>query len=213
MKKRITCMLLALCMVLAAVPAAVAAPVVEDQIDVSLLEKQLGNESQLLQAEVVQKLQKDAAEPMDAEASGDAEIFPHTSCVNQYRLIGDKIHLEGFAYVPETAVGQEWNIALFAGAKLTEDGYLGGWYNYFDDGAGLYSFYAEVDTAKIGTGTFTVLYYISDGEEPIQDTMYVCNVYVTNKMSLMTRSFFADGSREGSPRSEEDMHCPRSDPD
>ena len=31
MKKRITCMLLALCMVLAAVPAAVAAPVVEDQ--------------------------------------------------------------------------------------------------------------------------------------------------------------------------------------
>ena len=45
MKKRITCMLLALCMVLAAVPAAVAAPVVEDQIDVSLLEKQLGNES------------------------------------------------------------------------------------------------------------------------------------------------------------------------
>lgn len=137
MKKRITCMLLALCMVLAAVPAAVAAPVVEDQIDVSLLEKQLGNESQLLQAEVVQKLQKDAAEPMDAEASGDAEIFPHTSCVNQYRLIGDKIHLEGFAYVPETAVGQEWNIALFAGAKLTEDGYLGGWYNYFDDGAGL----------------------------------------------------------------------------
>ncbi len=49
MKKRITCMLLALCMVLAAVPAAVAAPVVEDQIDVSLLEKQLGNESQLLQ--------------------------------------------------------------------------------------------------------------------------------------------------------------------
>ena len=55
MKKRITCMLLALCMVLAAVPAAVAAPVVEDQIDVSLLEKQLGNESQLLQAEVVQQ--------------------------------------------------------------------------------------------------------------------------------------------------------------
>ena len=55
MKKRITCMLLALCMVLAAVPAAVAAPVVEDQIDVSLLEKQLGNESQLLQAEVMQQ--------------------------------------------------------------------------------------------------------------------------------------------------------------
>lgn len=44
MKKRITCMLLALCMVLAAVPAAVAAPVVEDQIDVSLLES-TGHES------------------------------------------------------------------------------------------------------------------------------------------------------------------------
>lgn len=199
MKKRITCMLLALCMVLAAVPAAVATPVVEDQIDVSLLGKHLGNKSQILQTEVMQKLQMDAAEPMDAEASGNAEIFPHTSCVNQYRLIGDKIHLEGFAYVPETAVGQKWNIALFAGAEPTEDGYLGGWYNYFDEGAGIYTFYAEVDTAEIGTGTFSVLYYISEGDAWFQDTAYVCNVYVTNQMSLMTRSFFADSKQKDSP--------------
>ena len=56
MKKRITCMLLALCMVLAAVPAAVAAPVVEDQIDVSLLGKHRANESSALHVELEQKV-------------------------------------------------------------------------------------------------------------------------------------------------------------
>ena len=40
MKKRITCMLLVLCMVLAAVPTALAGQAVEDQLDFSLLKKQ-----------------------------------------------------------------------------------------------------------------------------------------------------------------------------
>ena len=39
MKKRITCMLLVLCMVLAAVPTALAGQAAEDQLDFSLLRK------------------------------------------------------------------------------------------------------------------------------------------------------------------------------
>ena len=56
MKKRITCMLLVLCMVLAAVPTALAGQAVEDQIDFSLLKKHQANETQTLQVESVQKL-------------------------------------------------------------------------------------------------------------------------------------------------------------
>ena len=48
MKKRITCMLLVLCMVLAAVPTALAGQAVEDQLDFSLLKKHQANETQTL---------------------------------------------------------------------------------------------------------------------------------------------------------------------
>ena len=79
MKKRITCMLLVLCMVLAAVPTALAGQAVEDQLDFSLLKKHQANETQTLQVESVQKLQEEAVEPMDARASGYATYVPHSS--------------------------------------------------------------------------------------------------------------------------------------
>lgn len=166
MKKRITCMLLALCMVLAAVPAAVAAPAVEDQIDVALLEKHLGNELQVRQAEVAVELQEEAAEPMDARASGNALIYPHMSCVDQYRLIGDLIHLAGFAYVPETALGQNWYIELYAGADPTEDGYLNTWYGTFDEGAGSYDVSVDLKTTDLGTGTYNGVLFHRPGRYP-----------------------------------------------
>ena len=100
MKKRITCMLLVLCMVLAAVPTALAGQAVEDQIDFSLLKKHQANETQTLQVESVQKLQEEAVEPMDARASGYATYVPHSSSLEQYRMVGDKMHLEAIAYVP-----------------------------------------------------------------------------------------------------------------
>lgn len=199
MKKRITCMLLALCMVLAAVPAAVAAPAVEDQIDVALLEKHLGNELQVRQAEVAVELQEEAAEPMDARASGNALIYPHMSCVDQYRLIGDLIHLAGFAYVPETALGQNWYIELYAGADPTEDGYLNTWYGTFDEGAGSYDVSVDLKTTDLGTGTYTVFYFIGQGDTLLEDTITGTHVYVTNDIALMTRSFFADASQDGFP--------------
>ena len=83
MKKRITCMLLALCMVLAAVPAAVAAPVVEDQIDVSLLGKHRANESSALHVELEQKVQEETVEPMDTRSYGYETYEPHTSSLDQ----------------------------------------------------------------------------------------------------------------------------------
>lgn len=86
MKKRITCMLLVLCMVLAAVPTALAGQAVEDQLDFSLLKKHQANETQTLQVESVQKLQEEAVEPMDARASGYATYVPHSSSLEQYRM-------------------------------------------------------------------------------------------------------------------------------
>ena len=86
MKKRITCMLLVLCMVLAAVPTALAGQAVEDQLDFSLLKKHQANETQTLQVESVQKLQEEAVEPMDARASGYATYVPHSSSLLTYRM-------------------------------------------------------------------------------------------------------------------------------
>ena len=119
MKKRITCMLLVLCMVLAAVPTALAGQAVEDQIDFSLLKKHQANETQTLQVESVQKLQEEAVEPMDARASGYATYVPHSSSLEQYRMVGDKMHLEAIAYVPDASVKQDWNLDTEINFQIT----------------------------------------------------------------------------------------------
>lgn len=204
MKKRIACMLLALCMVLAAVPAAVAAPAVEDQINFHLLGKQQTSETQLMQAKPAQKLQEETVEPMDASDSRYATYAPHTSSLEQYRLIGDKMHLEAIAYVPDASVKQDWNLELYAGAEPTESGYIGTSWGTFDSGAGYYFISVDVDPAKLKAGTYTVVYFssydISDEEiQVVEDTAILHNVYVTKDIALMTRSYFVDASQSGYP--------------
>ncbi len=204
MKKRITCMLLVLCMVLAAVPTALAGQAVEDQIDFSLLKKHQANETQTLQVESVQKLQEEAVEPMDARASGYATYVPHSSSLEQYRMVGDKMHLEAIAYVPDASVKQDWNLELYAGAEPTEKGYVGSSWGTFDSGAGYYTISIDVDPAKLKAGTYTVVYFssydISDDEfQVVEDTVVLHHVYVTKNAVLMTRSFFADAGQSDYP--------------
>lgn len=204
MKKRITCMLLVLCMVLAAVPTALAGQAVEDQIDFSLLKKHQANETQTLQVESVQKLQEEAMEPMDARASGYATYVPHSSSLEQYRMVGDKMHLEAIAYVPDASVKQDWNLELYAGAEPTEKGYVGSSWGTFDSGAGYYTISIDVDPAKLKAGTYTVVYFssydISDDEfQVVEDTVVLHHVYVTKNAVLMTRSFFADAGQSDYP--------------
>lgn len=204
MKKRITCMLLVLCMVLAAVPTALAGQAVEDQLDFSLLKKHQANETQTLQVESVQKLQEEAVEPMDARASGYATYVPHSSSLEQYRMVGDKMHLEAIAYVPDASVKQDWNLELYAGAEPTEKGYVGSSWGTFDSGAGYYTISIDVDPAKLKAGTYTVVYFssydISDDEfQVVEDTVVLHHVYVTKNAVLMTRSFFADAGQSDYP--------------
>lgn len=208
MKKRITCMLLALCMVLAAVPAAVAAPVVEDQIDVSLLGKHRANESSALHVELEQKVQEETVEPMDTRSYGYATYEPHTSSLDQYRMYGDNIHLELIAHLPlGAAAQQDWNVELFAGAEPGKGASLGmawGTFNNAQNGDYRISVDIDVNDIKLKPGTYSVMCYTSydiseDEIYVVEDTMIYFNVYVTNKMALMTRSFLADNSRPGSP--------------
>ena len=211
MKKRITCMLLALCMVLAAVPAAVAAPVVEDQIDVSLLGKHRANESSALHVELEQKVQEETVEPMDTRSYGYATYEPHTSSLDQYRMYGDNIHLELIAHLPlGAAAQQDWNVELFAGAEPGKGASLGmawGTFNNAQNGDYRISVDIDVNDIKLKPGTYSVMCYTSydiseDEIYVVEDTMIYFNVYVTNKMALMTRSFLADNSRPGSPEVE-----------
>ena len=62
----------------------------------------------------------------------------------------------------------------------------------------------DVNDIKLKPGTYSVMCYTSydiseDEIYVVEDTMIYFNVYVTNKMALMTRSFLADNSRPGSP--------------
>ncbi len=165
MKKRITCMLLALCMVLAAVPAAVATPVVEDQIDVSLLGKHRTNESQALHVDLEQKVQEETVEPMDTRSYGYATYEPHISSLDQYRLYGDNIHLEMIAHLPlGAAAQQDWNVELFAGAEPGKGASLGmawGTFNGLKDGDYIISVDIDVNKTNMKPGTYSVACYTS----------------------------------------------------
>ena len=79
----------------------------------------------------MQKLQEEAVEPMDARASGYATYVPHSSSLEQYRMVGDKMHLEAIAYVPDASVKLGLESELYAGAEPTEKGYVGKQLGYF----------------------------------------------------------------------------------
>ncbi len=200
MKKRITCMLLALCMVLAAVPAAVAAPVVKDQIDLSRLAGVVEAEAQRAESTV---LPEAAFEIADAAAtpmtdSGYAMYWPNTlgmSC-----KAGSAMDLRALIYVPVER-DQKWYMAIYAGEKLTEDNIVGGASDTLSGMSGFFDLSVTVDTEELEMkpGTYTAVYLTTVNGNPIDGTAVGIRFYVTESEVALKRVYFTDISVEGYP--------------
>ena len=204
MKKRITCMLLALCMVLAAVPAAVATPVVEDQINLlqgsAQMEKHQISDIKGIETRAIEK-----SGLTTLNSTEYATYMLHTASLGQTCLVGSDLFLSAIAYVPNKSIIQNWNVDIFEGNEITEDGFVCGYYGTFGGEYDFYEINSIIKTEEKGmkAGTYLVVYYSSYGAgkdlEIIQDTMKMSYVYLTNTELPMKRSFFSDASVPGYP--------------
>ena len=202
MKKRIFSLLLAVCMVLAAVPAVTAAPAEQHTVSV--------DSAQLKQAATAGVLAQDSAVLDSDLLNAAATVAPMAA--EDFAVYGPNVLgmackagttgiLRAVAYVP-TVVDQEWNVAIYAGTEPTEDDFVFGWYNTFDEGAGYYNLNVPIETAEWGMkpGTYTAIYFTSQGDYIIDGTVVATYFYVTESDVALERVYFADYTTSGYPQ-------------